>query len=313
MVSKTPWCVGSVRTRQAGAIEAKSNRQVLKGHLLEELIVGSLQERGINRDDRPNAGFRKPGCESNRMRFTNARVEEALGKVGSHFFELVPLAHRRRDDRDPGVIRHRLINGGAGGVGVGFGASALERQDGPLGANLFEDGRRVIGDRIVTRLRDAVALLSKHVEQHGALLVFDVAQPAPQGRKVVPVHRPDVAEAELLEEHSAGEQRFQAVTHLVDRLVRHAADERKLADDVLHMTLGVLVETRKPGPIEAPGQAADARTNGHLIVVQDHEQVLAQAAGIIEGLEDDARRQGAVADDGDACSCRAGREARRRP
>ena len=191
------------------------------------------------------------------------------------------------------------IDGGAGGVGVGFGASALERQDGALGANLLEDRRRVIGDRVFARLRDAVALLSQHVQQDRALLVLDVAQPAPQGRQVVPVDGSDVAEAELLEEHSAREEGLQAVAHLVDGLVGHAADERKLADDVLHMTLGVLVETGKSGPVEATGQSADSRTDGHLVVVENDEQVLAQAAGVVESLEDDSRRQGAVADDRD--------------
>ena len=49
-------------------------------------------------------------------------------------------------------------------------AAPLERQDGPVRADLLEDRRRVVGHRVLARLRHAVALLGQDVQQHRALL-----------------------------------------------------------------------------------------------------------------------------------------------
>ena len=104
---------------------------------------------------------------------------------------------------------HRLVDGRADGVGVGPRAAALERQDGPLRADLLEDRRRVVRHRIGAGLRHAVALGRQDVQQHRALLILHVAQPAAQRRQIVAVDRAEVAEAQLLEQHAAGQERFQ--------------------------------------------------------------------------------------------------------
>ncbi len=49
------------------------------------------------------------------------------------------------------------------------------------------------------------------VQQHRSLLVLHVAQPAAQRGQVVAVDRAEVAEAQLLEEHAAGEEGLEAV------------------------------------------------------------------------------------------------------
>ena len=114
----------------------------------------------------------------------------------------------------------------------------------------------------------------------------------------------DVTEAEFLEEHAARERRLDAVTHLVDGLIRHVADERNHFQQVVQMPLRILIERAEPGAVEIPCQAADARADRHFVVVENDKKVLAQTRGIIHRLKDDAGRQGAVADDGDAVPVR---------
>ena len=115
-----------------------------------------------------------------------------------------------------------------------------------------------------------------------------VAQPAAQRRQVVAVDRADVAEAQLLEEHAAGEQRLEAVADLVERLVGHAADERASRRAVAAAAAWSPGRSWSAGTVEVLGQAADARADRHLVVVEDDQQVLLQAAGVVERLEDDA-------------------------
>src|SRR5262249_33302199 len=110
----------------------------------------------------------------------------------------------------------------------------------------------------------------------------------------------DVVEAELLEEHAAGEEGLEALLDLAEGGVGHAADEGELADDLAEVALRALVKASKPGPVEALRQGADARADRHVGVIEDHEERSLEMGGVVEGLEDDAGRQGAVADDGDA-------------
>src|SRR5207237_559669 len=78
-----------------------------------------------------------------------------------------------------------------------------------------------------------------------------------------------------------------------------AADERDLVEHGADRVLRAAVQVRQPRLVEAARQGADARADGHLVVVEDDEQVLVQPAGVVHGLEDDAGGEGAVADDGD--------------
>ncbi len=225
-MSKAPWCVGPSGPVRPARSRREGDRQVLQGHLLEDLIERALQEGRVDVHDGPHARLGQCRRRRRRRATRRCRCRRSGREVGAHLFQLVALAHGRRDDRDVRVVLHGVVDGAADGVGVGARAAALERQDRPLGADLLEDRRRVVRHRVGAGLRDAVALLGQDVQQHRAFLVLDVAQPAAQRRQVVAVDRAEVAEAQLLEQHAAGQERLQAVLDLLDGLRGHAADER---------------------------------------------------------------------------------------
>ena len=52
-------------------------------------------------------------------------------------------------------------------------------------------------------------------------------------------------------------------------------------------------------PVEVVGHAADARADRHAVVVEDHQQLLALPAAVVQRFEDNARRKRPVADDRD--------------
>ena len=157
----------------------------------------------------------------------------------------------------------------------------------------------MVGHRVLARLRDAVALLREDVQQDRPLLILQVAQPAAQRRQIVTVDRAEVAEAEIFEEHAARHHRLEAVADLLELAFRPAADDRHLFEESADLLLGILVEVRHPPLVERMRQSAGARADRHLVVVENDEQVLLQPAGVVQRFEDDAARQGAVADDGD--------------
>ena len=73
---------------------------------------------------------------------------------------------------------------------------------------------------------DAVPLFGEHVQQDRALLRLQVAEDLAQAGQVVAVDRADVAEAELLEEHAAREERLEPVADLLERRLGHARRRR---------------------------------------------------------------------------------------
>ena len=72
----------AVGAGQAGAVQREDDRQVLQGDFLEDLVERALQERRVDVDDRPHAGLGHAGGEGDGVRFADADVEEAVGKVG---------------------------------------------------------------------------------------------------------------------------------------------------------------------------------------------------------------------------------------
>ncbi len=160
----------------------------------------------------------------------------------------------------------------------------------------------MVGDRVGAGLRHSLAFLREHMQKHRSLLILHVAQPAPERRQIVSVDRAEVAEAQFLEEHAAGEERLQAILELFDGMGGQAADEGNPAQQVADVPFGVLVKVGQAGAVEACRQGADARADRHLVVVENDQQVLLQPAGVVECLEDDTRRQGTITDDGDALS-----------
>ena len=145
---------------------------------------------------------------------------------------------------------------------------------------------------------EAVPLLGHHVQQHRPLELPHHVQVLLQLADVVAVDRPDVAEAEVLEEHAAQQAGLDGVLDLREEPLDRVADHRHAVEHLLDLGLQAGVEVGHPQPVERFGQSAHAGADRHLVVVEDDDEVLLQPAGVVHGLEDHAAGEGAVADHG---------------
>ena len=68
----------SVRADQAGAVHAEADRQVLDRDVVDDLVVGALQEGRIDGAERPVALRGEAGGECHRMLLGDADVEHAV-------------------------------------------------------------------------------------------------------------------------------------------------------------------------------------------------------------------------------------------
>jgi hypothetical protein len=138
----------------------------------------------------------------------------------------------------------------------------------------------------------ALALLGDHVQELRALEALDVLQRGDERVEVVPVDRPDVVEAEFLEQrgghHHALGLLLQALGEFEQR--RHGPQHA-----LAHVArLGVELAAHELGEVAV--ERAHGRADAHVVVVEDHEQVGVGHARVVERLEGHAGGHRAVAD-----------------
>ena len=285
----------SIGTGEATAIETERDGQVLQRDLLEDVIEAALKECAVDVHDRAEAALRHPSRKRDRVCLANAGVEEPRRELLAHATELVPLAHRGGQDADLLVGVHRVVDRVAHDVRVRHRRRFLHR-DHFLPRAAHNRRRSVVQHRVFAGRIEPLSLLREDVQQDGAAHFLDHFQRATQRQQVVPIDRPDVSEAHLLEEHSAVEEPLHRVLQLRDRIARHLADDRQLVQQPVHVAFEAVVKRGRPRLVQVLCQPADARADPHLVVVQNDEQVFLEFRRVVHRFKDDARRQRSVAD-----------------
>ena len=127
---------------------------------------------------------------------------------------------------------------------------------------------------------------------HGA----DVAEHRQQVVEIVPVDRPDIVEAELLEQRAAGPE---AAREFLGELRLVAEEARQPVRARAWRSCGSGDRRGPRRACEMRRHRADRRGDRHVVVVEDDDQPRLEVSGIVHRLIGHAGRHGAVADDGD--------------
>ena len=117
---------GAVRADQAGAVDRQQYRQLLQRDVVDQLVVGALQERGVDCHYRlkPVAGH---ACrEREGMLLGNANVEIAFRVLFLKLVKSGTVAHGGRDADQPFVPRGHVDQPVAEHLRVGFPAAAAD-------------------------------------------------------------------------------------------------------------------------------------------------------------------------------------------
>ncbi len=151
----------------------------------------------------------------------------------------------------------------------------------------------MVQDRVCFGQLVALALAGNDMEELRALQPAQVLQRWNQGVEVVAVDRADVVETELFEQ---GARR----NHAFDMLLDAVGEFQRVGDRSQHLFTGA---TR--GVEGAAGEQArqvlvegtDRRRDRHVVVVEDHQQVGVDHAGVVERFEGLAGGHRTIADD----------------
>ena len=228
------------------------------------------------------------------MLFGDADIEGALGERFREDIDAGARRHRRGDGDDAVVLGRFLDQALAEDLRVG-------RRIG-LGLGLRAGGDVEFHDAMILvaggfRRGVTLALLGHDMNQDRAVLgVAHVLQDRQKVFEIVAVDRPDIVEAELVEQRAAGEE-----------AAREFLDLRRLVLDEFRQVPGKLLADLAQRQIGAPRDQAreigrhrpDRRSDRHIVVVENDDQARVPRAGIVHRLIGHAGRHRAVADHGD--------------
>ena len=193
----------SVLTDDAGAIERERDRYVHQANVVHDLVIGALQECGIDGGNGPHPFAGKPDGEIHRVLLRNPDIEKAVGELFGKLVQTGALRHRRRDGYNTRVsfcqVAHRLAEDGRIARGLGRRFVERPRRDVKLGHAVILHGQLFC-------MAVAFALLCHHVQQNRTRLVFHLGERVKYFLEIMAVNRPYVIEPELLKHHSGNKQ-----------------------------------------------------------------------------------------------------------
>ena len=188
-----PWWVRPVVSGKSRAVDGERHREALQADVVNDLIVGALEKRRIDADDRAHALGGETRGEGDRVLLGNADVEEAIGIDRLELGKRRSGRHRRRDGDDPwivfGELDHRL----------GEDILVFWRRWRRPRHRRSRDGMTPLA--VGRRPGEASSLFGHHVQEHGSRHQGGLPQGFDERAQVVPVDRSHIGEPELLPDH----------------------------------------------------------------------------------------------------------------
>ncbi len=194
----------AVRANEPGAVEHEAHGEMLERHVMDELIVAALQERGIDRREGLHSFGGKARRKRHRVLLGDADVEATAGKFRFENVDPGSRRHGRRDGDDPVVLAGLFDEAFPEDLRVaGRAAFALV-----LGAcHDIELGHAVIFVGRVLRRLVAFALLGDTMDKHRPLVgIANIAQNGQQLLEIVPIDWADVINPKFLEQSAPGQK-----------------------------------------------------------------------------------------------------------
>ena len=288
---------GSVLAYQARAVDGEDNVEVLQAHVGGDLVIGALQERGVDGHHGHELTDGQAARHGDGALLGDADVEETAREPLGKSIEARARRHGRSD-------------GDNAGVRLGLGDKAL-RKDARIGGspalglvNLacgdVEGGYTVERLGIGLSRRISQTLFGDGMDDDGLAHVERADERLLEQAHVMAIDRAKVGKAHVFEEHARDEELLRGLLGLLPQAhkgIAHLARTRQtLFDRVAHV--GVCLARADSSKVAR--KSADRARDAHLIVVEDDNEALELLlADIVERLVRKAAGNRGVAHHGD--------------
>ena len=224
------------------------------------------------------------------MSLGDTYIEKTLGESGGIVRKTGAINHSGGDGADTLFLLCQFYHGLTEHIGKALfcRAYALAGKDIKL-AHTVELLRMCLSREI------ALPLLGMDMEQHRTALFLRPTEGIRQLLHIVTVHRAKIGKAHILEKRTAGQQgflqrRLYIVAPKIELLTCRAAGQ-----GVAIPFFQLIVSRARTQMGQMPAQCAHILTDGHTVVVQNHDQRLTGASGIVHSLESKAAGERGVA------------------
>ena len=281
----------AVVTRKAAAVHAKTDREVLQGHVMKDHVIGALHEGRVDREERTESLRGVATGKEGGVLLGNADVEVALWDFLFECLELGSAGHGCRDGGDRFVLFGEVSDGASeefrksrrsGGGGAVF---DIVRSEAVKFAG-FVEGWLV-----------ATSFLGNDVEYYRLVLILEVFEGLNKKRNVVSVDGAEIPHAEFLEENIWDEHVFGVALDLMSEFA-HAG-----TSDFFDKVSGLFADAAE-GAVGLQGvevfcESANVFINGPFVVVEDDNAAVGGLGDVVEGFQGGAASEGGVTGDSD--------------
>ena len=250
---------GAIGTDDAGTVEHKCDGELLDTDVVDQLVVGPLQEGAVDRHDRAQPLTGHTGGQGHRMLFGDAHIHVLGGDRLLQEIKPGPRGHGRRDPHHATVLLAELDQGLAKHLAV---AGWLRSLRGNRLAGAQVEGRLgVIAHLIGFGVGIPLALLGDHMNQHRAAVAMGGLEGPHHRADVVAVDGAHVGEAQFLE-HRADLRHSQATHAALEaiQLIRQLpSHEGEIFHALLNTSRQELHRRAQTGPVQGIRQGAHRR------------------------------------------------------
>ena len=141
---------------------------------------------------------------------------------------------------------------------------------------------------VLGRRLEAMTFLRDDMQQNRSVDFADHFQVLFHDANVVPVDRPKVLEAELLKHHAAVKAGFDAFFNLKQQTFGRVTQNWNLAQRFHDFIFDASVDSVGTQPIQIGCDAAHARANRHLVIVQNDQHFAVQFRCVVDCFKNDA-------------------------
>ena len=137
------------------------------------------------------------------------------------------------------------------------------------------------------------------MDQDRAIQPSGFLQNTHHGRNIVAIHRPQIGNVHLLENHAGNHELFDAALGPADAVHQMGTDTGDLGERLGDILLEIVVAGRRPQITEGQRDAAGVFGDRHVVVIENDNEIALQPGGVVQRLEGHTAGQGAVPDHGD--------------
>ena len=211
-------CVSPSSPTSPARSMAEDHRQVLHRDVVDDVVVGALEERRVDRGHGTEAARRHAGRERDRVRLGDADVEESRRVRLRDRRGACPTRHRRRDGDDVLALGHQFARARARRPSCSSAFAVATLTCLPVAGSC--PGGSACHFSMCSPAGNPFPFCVMTCTRRGPVMPRTAVEDVHQAVDVVPVDRTEVAEAELLEQHARREEGLHALLPLPDERVR---------------------------------------------------------------------------------------------